>query len=176
MTRRPRALAHVVLLVLVAGACSDDQSPTVEAGGSDTTVAAEASTTTTAAEATSTTAAPTAEVQTLELTLTGDVEVPGPGSTGTAEATLTYDGDELCVEGTTTGVGALIGGHIHAAPVGESGDIVIDLGISTTGDGPFEGCATVGAEGGVVFEDPTNYYLNLHTEEFPAGAVRAQLG
>jgi hypothetical protein len=175
VTRRVRSFSLLLLPVLAAvAACESDQEPTVEAGGEQTTEAAQASTTTTSGDTSSTIDA--AEVQTLELALTGDVEVPPPGSTGTAEATLTYDGDELCVEGTTTGVGALIGGHIHAAPAGESGDIVIDLGITTAGDGPFEGCATVGAEGGVVLEDPTNYYLNLHTAEFPTGAVRAQLG
>jgi hypothetical protein len=82
----------------------------------------------------------------------------------------------VCVTGTTTGVGAIIGGHIHAGVAGESGPIVIDLGITTDGDGPFEGCATVGEEGGVVLVDPTSYYLNLHTAEFPNGAVRVQLG
>ena len=173
--RHARSFTLLLLPVLagVAG-CESDQEPTIEAGGSETTAVAGASTTT--AGETTTTVGATAEARTLALTLTGDVEAPGPGSAGTAEATLTYDGNELCVEGTTTGVGPIIGGHIHGAPAGQSGDIVIDLGITTAADGPFEGCATVGAEGGVVVEDPTNYYLNLHTEEFPAGAVRAQLG
>ena len=113
---------------------------------------------------------------TLSLALTGGAEAPGPGSDGSATATLTYDGDNLCLSGTTNDVGALVAGHVHAGAAGESGPVVIDLNITTEGDGPFEGCATVGAEGGAVFGDPSGYYVNLHTAEFPDGAVRAQLG
>jgi hypothetical protein len=170
-----RRAAAVGLLVLLAS-CGSDDAPLIEAGDDEvTTSEPQSSTTTEYRDSVPSTSAAT-EVQTLELVLTGDTEVPGPGSAGTAEATLTYDGDELCVTGDTTDVGALIGGHVHAGLVGESGAIMIDLGIETDGDGPFEGCATVGAEGGVVLVDPTSYYLNLHTAEFPEGAVRAQLG
>lgn len=173
MTLR-RALVPVTFAALLA-ACSDNGSPTVEAGAPGESTTTEASTTT-STPTTSAGPSTTIATQTIDLVLSGDEEVPGPGSTGTAEATLTYDGDELCVSGTTTGVGALIAGHIHAGLRGESGPVVVDLGIETDGDGPFEGCAMVGAEGGVVVVDPSAYYVNLHTAEFPDGAVRAQLG
>ena len=159
--RRAAAVALLVFLV----ACESDQSPTIEAGGVEATTSTDAPSTTAPPSTTATSAA--AEQQAIELALTGQ---------GSATATLTYDGNELCVRGTTDGVGALIGGHIHAGLEGEAGPIVIDLGITTAGDGPFEGCATVGAEGGVVFVDRPSYYLNLHTAELPDGAVRAQLG
>lgn len=164
-----RSAALVLLAVLTA--CGSEDAPTIDpgAGGAPTTAP---STSTTEATPVSTDVEP----QSLALTLTGDTEVPGPGSDGTAEATLTYDGNELCLEGTTSGVGALTNGHIHAARAGESGPVVVDLGVRTDADGPFRGCATVGAEGGVVFVDPAAYYVNLHTAEFPDGAVRAQLG
>lgn len=156
-----RRSALPVLFALLVGlaACGSDDAPTLDAG---------------TAPSSSTTAAPGA--QSITLVLNGGAEVPGPGSDGTAEAQLTYDGDQLCLRGTTTGVGALTNGHVHAGLAGESGPVVVDLGIETDADGPFEGCAPVGAEGGVVLVDPASYYVNLHTAEFPDGAVRAQLG
>jgi len=162
-----------VPLALAAGlavaSCGSDESPVLDVPST----AAPTSTTSTTAVPTSGTVA---EPQSITLTLTGDAEVPGPGSTGTAEATLTYDGDQLCVSGTTTGVGAITAAHVHAGAAGESGPPGGPLPVETDGDGPIEGCQVVGAEGGVVFVDPASYYLNLHTAEFPDGAVRAQLG
>lgn len=172
--RRPAVIVLLVVVAAVAG-CGTEDAPTIEPGGG-ATIGDGATTTTTA-----TTTAPgpvpaDAEPETIELTLTGDAEIPGPGSSGTAQATLTYDGDQLCLDGTTSGVGVLTNGHVHAGPAGESGPVVVDFGIRTDGDGPFQGCARVGAEGGVVFTEPAAYYVNLHTAEFPDGAVRAQLG
>jgi hypothetical protein len=165
-----RRSAALVLLATVVAACGGGDSPAIEAGGVEVTSTTSGATTT----STSVTTAP-AQAQAIELQLTGDTEVPGPGSDGTAQATLTYDGDQLCLTGTSEGVGAITNGHVHAGVAGESGPVVIDLGIRTDGDGPFEGCATVGAEGGVVLVDPSSYYVNLHTADFPDGAVRAQL-
>jgi hypothetical protein len=167
-----RRSAFLLAAGVLVAACGSDDAPTIGAGtvdGSSTSTSTSASSTSTSA-----TTAP-ATVQSVDLVLTGAAEVPGPGSSGTAEATLTYDGDQLCLTGTTTGVGAVTNGHVHAGVAGESGPPVVDLGIETDGDGPFEGCARVGAEGGVVLTDPASYYVNLHTAEFPDGAVRAQL-
>lgn len=166
-----RSAAFVLACGLLGAACGSDDAPTIDAGAPDAS-----STTTTSAPSTSTsaTSAP-ATVQSVDLVLTGDTEVPGPGSDGTAEATLTYDGDQLCLSGTTTGVGAIVAAHVHAGAAGESGPPVVPFDIETDGDGPFEACTTVGAEGGVVLTDPASYYVNLHTAEFPDGAVRAQL-
>ena len=154
--------AGLLGMVVLAG-CGTDDSPTFETGDGAPLTAAPSSSTT------SSTTAPTAvaELQELTLTLTGE---------GTADATLTYDGDQLCLRGTTDGVGAITSGRVHAGLTGETGPPVVDLCIETTGDGPFEGCATVGAEGGVVLVDPTSYYVSLATAELPDGAVRAQLG
>lgn len=168
--RRYAAFALSTSFLLVA--CGSGDAPTIDAGSVQATTSSSAppgSSTVPASGAPAT-------VQSIDLVLTGDAEVPGPGSSGTAEATLTYDGDRLCVAGTTTGVGAITNGHVHAGLAGEAGPPVVDLGIQTGADGPFEGCAQVGAEGGVVLVEPASYYLNLHTTEFPDGAVRAQLG
>jgi hypothetical protein len=159
---RRLAVAGLFAFVFVA-ACGDEDTPTFETADGAPLTAAQSSSTTSSTTVTTVSAEP----QELTLTLTGE---------GTAEATLTYDGDQLCVRGTTDGVGAVTSGRIHAGLAGETGPPVVDLGVETADDGPFEGCATVGAEGGVVFVDPTSYYLSLATAERPDGAVRAQLG
>mgnify|MGYP000386121566 CR=1 FL=1 len=159
---RRLVVAGLLPLVLLAG-CGDEDSPTFEVEG-DVPAGPVPSSTTTSTTATTTLPA---EEQSLQLVLAG---------AGTADATLTYDGDQLCLRGTTDGVGAITSARIHAGLAGEAGPAVVDLGIETAGDGPFEGCTTIGAEGGVVFVDPTSYYLSLATAEHPDGAVRAQLG
>lgn len=171
-----RRFGSLVLLAVLAAACGGGDAPTIEAGGAVAGPPASGSSTTTSVPDSTTAARSVAEAQSIALRLTGDTEVPGPGSDGTADATLTYDGDQLCIEGTTSGVGPLTNGHVHAGVAGEAGPAVVDLGVRTDADGPFRGCATVGAEGGVVFVDPASYYVNLHTAEQPDGAVRAQLG
>lgn len=160
---RSRVPALLAAVLLAAG-CGSDESPAIEAGAGASTSAPPSSTTAT----TATTTAPVAPVesQSVELTLTGS---------GSATATLTYDGDQLCIEGTTDGVGAVTAGHVHAGPGGETGPVVVDLAVETEGDGPFRGCARVGAEGGVVLVDPASYYVDLHTDAEPDGAVQARL-
>jgi hypothetical protein len=154
-----RRAAAVGLLALLA-ACGSDDAPTLEAGGVDAT-STSVSTASAPSSTTSTSAASGAEVETVELALTGDV--------GSADATLTYDGDELCLQGNAA-VGPITGAHVHAAA---DDALVTDFAITTDGDGPFEGCVTVGAEVGVVLRDPTSYYVDVHCAD---GAVRAQLG
>ena len=157
-----RRLAGLLLSAVFVAACGSDDDPTFEDVGATAPPVSSPSTT-----ASTTATSAVVGVQEVALTLTG---------AGTAEAILTYDGDRLCLRGTTDGVGAVISGRIHAGRVGEAGPPVVDLGVETAGDGPFEGCATVGAEGGVVLVDPASYYVSLATAELPDGAVRAQLG
>ena len=166
-----RSYLSFALLLAPLAACGSDESPTIDAGGLETGSTA-APTTSGSPE---TTTPPTVGGQSLSLTLTGDAEVPGPGSDGTGTATLDYDGSELCATVVVDGTGPITAGHVHAAPAGEAGPVVIDLLLEGDGELP-RSCVEIGAEGGVIFEDPTSYYLNLHTAELPDGAVRAQLG
>lgn len=71
--------------------------------------------------------------------------------------------------------------HIHRGVAGENGPVVANLAFPT--DGQAADCLTEGEDGkgmapGIVAEilaNPEGFYVNVHNNEFPNGAVRAQL-
>ena len=107
--------------------------------------------------------------------LAGDAETAAEG-TGTAMVTLDPETGEACWELTAEGIGAVVQSHIHVGAAGESGDVVVPLDVDGF-DGTSEGCiADQDAEAlQAIIDNPAGYYVNLHTEEFPGGAVRGQL-
>ncbi|HSH44744.1 MAG TPA: CHRD domain-containing protein [Longimicrobiales bacterium] len=119
------------------------------------------------------------DTETLNATLTGDTEVPGPGDddgSGTAEIVLDDDDNEVCwdiqVEDITLPASAA---HIHEGAAGVAGPIVVTLS-APDADGNAEGC--VDASDDLIddiIDDPEDYYVNVHTSDFPDGAVRGQL-
>jgi len=55
------------------------------------------------------------------------------------------------------------------------GPVVVPLDAPT--DGSSSGCATVDrALAKDIRQNPEDYYVNVHNAEFPAGAIRGQLG
>ena len=107
--------------------------------------------------------------------LAGDAETAAEG-TGSAMVTLDPETGEACWELTAEGIGAVTQSHIHVGAAGESGDVVVPLDVDGF-DGTSEGCvADQDAEAlQAIIDDPAGYYVNLHTEEFPGGAIRGQL-
>ncbi len=67
------------------------------------------------------------------------------------------------------------GFHIHEAPAGQNGPVVVVLGtVTASGDSD---CLT-GLDPALVADirdNPADYYADLHNNEFPAGAIRGQL-
>jgi hypothetical protein len=119
-------------------------------------------------------------VQRITVTMTGAAERPGPGDpdgTGTASFTFNRGLGEVCFDIEVTGITLpTIGAHIHLAPVTDFGPVVVPL---TPPDetGTSSGCVDVDpALVKAITKDPAAYYVNVHTTDFPAGALRAQLG
>jgi hypothetical protein len=118
--------------------------------------------------------------QPIVVTLTGAAERPGPGDpdgSGTAVLTFNRGLGEVCwfisVSDITLPATAA---HIHIAPETDPGPIVV--GLSAPGaDGIASGCATADRDlVKDIAKNPQDYYVNVHTTDFPAGALRSQLG
>jgi hypothetical protein len=67
--------------------------------------------------------------------------------------------------------------HIHEAPAGRNGPVVVTIGAPT--NGRSAGCVDTGDQdlaADITLREPENYYVNVHNAEFPGGALRGQLG
>jgi hypothetical protein len=113
-------------------------------------------------------------------TMTGAEEVPGPGDpdgSGVARITLNHGQGEVCFSITVEDITLpATGAHIHEAPAGEAGDIVVPL-VPPDETGTSSGCVT-GVDRPLIkdiIQHPEEYYVNVHTSDFPAGAIRGQL-
>ena len=75
-----------------------------------------------------------------------------------------------------------IAGHIHQAPIGTAGPIVVPLFVSPSPPTNARhirqsGVATpnAGTTGTALCQNPSAYYVNYHTTAFTGGAIRGQL-
>jgi hypothetical protein len=112
------------------------------------------------------------------VTLTGDAESPAgdPVATGTATVRLRAGQGQACYKVAASNLGGpAIAAHIHKAAAGAAGPVVIPF--ATPGaDGKAAGCAAVARSlVAQILAAPASYYVNVHTGEFPAGAIRGQL-
>ena len=110
--------------------------------------------------------------------LLGSNEVPGPGDadgSGTAVVTLNHGQQEVCHELSVADIDAATAAHIHSAPAGVNGPIVIFLTIPSSGSSA--GCAEDVDRELIksIIQSPEDYYVNVHNAAYPGGAVRGQL-
>jgi hypothetical protein len=107
--------------------------------------------------------------------LAGSQEVPVNASTAIGAATFTVDPTTKMLTGTVTTAGIVAtASHIHEGAPGVAGPVIIPL---TGGPG---GVYTVPAN--TVLTDAqftsmqaNNYYVNVHSDAFPAGEIRGQI-
>jgi hypothetical protein len=87
------------------------------------------------------------------------------------------DGNKLCYGLTVANIGKPIAAHIHQATRGNNGDVVLPLKQPKAGDpGASSQCTNIPASlKSDINSKPRRFYVNVHTEKFPAGAIRGQL-
>jgi CHRD domain len=110
--------------------------------------------------------------------MTGAKEAPGPGDpdgSGVAAFVLRPDTGRICWAYAVKRVDPIQAAHIHRAPVGSPGPVVVPIGASGS-RGYSIGCTN--ADPALVAEiaaNPSAFYFNVHNDAFPDGAIRGQL-
>lgn len=115
----------------------------------------------------------------LTANLTGTAEVPGPGDPdgqGQATIRLTAGEGRLCYQIAANSITLpASAAHIHLGAAGTAGDIVVGL-TPPDATGNTSGCVTVSRDlVAAILANPAGYYVNVHTTDFPNGAIRGQL-
>lgn len=129
---------------------------------------------------------------------TGDEEVPVPVDTnaqGQANFKLSKSGDELRYKLNAANIDDIIGAHLHQAPAGSNGDVVVSLfgdpifvpdddAVTPNGtfvEGTLIAADLIGPLGGMTMSDLVeamragNIYVNVHTIANRAGEIRGQV-
>ena len=179
-----RPVIVVLSVVLLLGACANEDTPTIDTSGSPA-----AATTTPSTPAPTGTARPVAAdaladgAVALSTSLSGDAAYPGPGDDGQGSfagtlAMVERDGrdvTELCYDLEVDGLSMPPeAAHVHRGAAGEAGEVVVPL--APPRDGSATGCAEVRAgDAALMLADPSTFYVNVHTDDYPDGAVRGQL-
>ena len=108
----------------------------------------------------------------------GQAGVGDPNGTGSATILVDSDRGMLCFAITVQNLATPAAAHIHKNVAGRNGDIVVGLTAPTSGaPGASSGCIS-GVNKNVLTQiknTPGGFYVNVHTSEFPAGAIRGQL-
>jgi LPXTG-motif cell wall-anchored protein len=109
--------------------------------------------------------------------LTGPVEVPKGDPKGSGTASIKVRGTQVCWDVRWSNIDA-IASHIHMAAPSAAGGIVVPFFSQETplaGDHKT-GCTTSDAAVvSAIMKHPGNYYVNVHSPQFPKGAIRGQL-
>jgi hypothetical protein len=115
------------------------------------------------------------------VTLSGAQEVPpaAPNGAGSALVLVNAQTNMICYDFTQTSGITLpaTASHIHQAPAGAAGPVVVPFGNPPNAQGVGNGCV-MNVPANIVssiLTNPSNFYVNVHTTDFPNGAIRGQL-
>jgi hypothetical protein len=110
--------------------------------------------------------------------LTGSAEVPGPGDpdgSGTLDITANVGQAELCYALRTQNIDVITGVHLHLGAASVSGDHVFTIDLPVNG---YSHTCVDQLDRDLIKsirDTPEGYYVNVHTQIYPAGAIRGQL-
>ena len=125
-----------------------------------------------------TTAAAAGRVVTVNMSGTNETPRAGdPDGAGTATLRFRRDAGQVCYRLRVQNINLpSVGAHIHRAPAGQAGPIVVQF-TAPNASGVSSGCtAATQAQLDEILANLAGFYVNVHTTDFPGGAVRGQLG
>ena len=115
--------------------------------------------------------------ETYYATLTGAAEVGGGDTDGAGNAEISVSDElgQVCWDlNDIRGIGPITAAHIHRGEAGTNGPPVFTL--RRANEGGFKGCTDASEFVQEFLEAaPEAFYVNVHTAEFPSGAIRGQL-
>ena len=114
--------------------------------------------------------------KTINVKLSGKVEVPkgSPTGSGTAVVKLEPSKGKVCFTLTWKKIDTVTASHIHKGAKGTAGNVVVVF----FGNPPAKHSGCVKAAKSLIQaieKKPSAYYVNVHTKKYPAGAIRGQL-
>jgi len=116
------------------------------------------------------------EVTVLSADLAGKNEVPTKGDPNGRGMARVFGVDNepttLCYVLEVSKIEPATAAHIHEAPEGVAGPVVVTLARPTDGDSA--GCVETPLAQEIL-ADPSAYYVNVHNATYPGGAIRGQL-
>ena len=120
-----------------------------------------------------------AQRATLEASLTGEKEVPGPGDpNGRGEAEVKVYNAKVCYELEVKRIAPATAAHIHKGGPNVAGPVVVPLfeRPNNTVERHISRCVDISRSlSEALREHPGRYYDNVHNEPYPDGAIRGQL-
>lgn len=112
-------------------------------------------------------------------TLSGYNEVPPNASPATGAFSATVGAGEIAYLLTWNNLTTpVIAAHIHEAPAGVNGSILIPLtvAVGTTTGSTSETISVDQTLINQISANPSGFYVNVHSELYPGGEIRGQLG
>ena len=109
-------------------------------------------------------------------TLSGANEVPLGDADGSGTASISTNDavNQICTKLEVRNIGNVTAAHIHRGAAGVNGPPVVPL--DAPDDNDSNDCDTVtDALLDEIRRNPGNFYVNIHTTEFPNGAIRGQI-
>lgn len=112
-------------------------------------------------------------VSSLEAKMTGAAD--GVNTTGSGVALVSlYGQNKLCYSLKVSGLNNTTVAHIHKGKAGVNGPVVVPLQLP--GNGSNNKCVLIKTDlFKSMMQNPSNYYVNVHTKQYPNGAIRGQL-
>jgi hypothetical protein len=109
--------------------------------------------------------------------MNGEAEIPTGDPNANGTASIKTRGSEVCYDLRWSGVEATAS-HIHKAAAGKAGPIVVNFFAedSALAASTKTGCVQADSEVvAAIAAKPANYYVNVHSADYPKGEIRGQL-